>query len=602
MRDAPLPAVPRPRDWLRRYLPLYAGGAAAIVAQQGVLAARDLLVRASVDGIAAGDAPRGIRAAQLVLAATLVAAVLRVASRVGIFTAAARAERRMRALLLERMLDQGPGFFRRVSPGDAMSRTTHDLAQVRGMLSMGVNGIVYSVCGMVSALAVMLHLSWRLTLAAMVVAPGLALTRKLLAQRMFARHREAQETLGALSGQAFRSLAGVRAVRALGLEEAERATFAAANQRHHEAQVRLSRVRAAMMPALAAVASLAVLGVFGYGGWMVTSGTLSWGAFGAFWVALLRLMGPVMGLGMVAAVVQRGRAALDRMRVVFEAVPEIAGGARPPLDAVRGELQARGLTFGHGGEAVLHGVSFHVPAGGSLAVLGRTGSGKSTLARLLARLEAAPAGTLFLDGVDVCELPLEQVRRSIAYAPQDAFLFSTTLERNAAYGLDAPGTPAARATVREALARAQVLAEAEALPLGLETAVGERGMQLSGGQRQRVALARAMARPAPVLVLDDPLSAVDADTEARVLAEMRAWTRGRTLVLATHRTAAARRCDAILLLEGGRVVEAGSHDALMAAGGAYAALVREQDGTDGSADGGEADRAEPAFAAAEAAS
>ncbi|MBW3570177.1 MAG: ABC transporter ATP-binding protein/permease [Gemmatimonadetes bacterium] len=592
MRGAPLPAAPRPRDWLLRYLPLYAGGAAAIVAQQAVLAARDLLVRASVDGITAGDAAAGMRAAQWVLVATLAAAALRVSSRLQIFTAAARAERRMRALLLERMLNQGPGFFRRMPPGDAMSRATHDLAQVRGMLSLGVNGIVYSVCGMVSALAVMLHLSWRLTLAAMVVAPGLALTRKLLAQRLFARHHEAQESMGALSGQAFRSLAGVRAVRALGLEEAERARFAAANRHHHDALVALSRVRAAMMPALAGVASLAGLGVFGYGGWMVMSGTLSWGEFAAFWVALLRLMGPLMGLGTVAAVVQRGRAAMDRMQAVFVAVPEIAGGTHPPLQSVRGEVEARGLTFRHGGAAVLQDVSFRVPPGGSLAVLGRTGSGKSTLVRLLARLEAAPPGSLFLDGVDMCDLPLDQVRRSIAYAPQDAFLFSTTVERNAAYGLDDPDTPAAGAAVRDALARAQVLAEAQALPLGLQTAVGEWGVQLSGGQRQRVALARAMARAAPVLVLDDPLSAVDAETEARVLAEMRAWTSGRTLVLATHRTAAARRCDAILVLDGGRVAEAGTHDALMAAGGAYAALVREQDGHEPDAGG-----AEPALAA-----
>jgi ATP-binding cassette subfamily B protein len=217
-----------------------------------------------------------------------------------------------------------------------------------------------------------------------------------------------------------------------------------------------------------------------------------------------------------------------------------------------------------------------VPAGGSLAIVGRTGSGKSTIATLLPRLMPTPPGSVFLDGADITELPLETVRASIGYAQQDAFLFSTTVARNVGYALDSPDSPDSMHRIRAAAAEAQVLGEIESLPEGFDTVVGERGVQLSGGQRQRTALARALLREPPVLVLDDPLSAVDAKTEAAILEAIERQAANRTVVLITHRVAAARRCDAIVVLERGRVVERGTHDELVRAGGLYAAFAEEQ--------------------------
>jgi ATP-binding cassette subfamily B protein len=260
--------------------------------------------------------------------------------------------------------------------------------------------------------------------------------------------------------------------------------------------------------------------------------------------------------------------------VILEAAPEIVDGAAR-LDApLGGALEVRGLSFRYGERQVLADVSFDLPAGRSLAIVGRTGAGKSTLALLLARLLPTPPGTVRLDGHDVCDLPLQAVRRTVGYAQQDPFLFSTTVARNIGLSLDDPEREAER--VLQAARAAQMLEEALGLPDQLDTVVGERGVQLSGGQKQRVALARALVSEPKVLILDDPLSAVDARTEAAILSAIEEQARARGVVLVTHRVAAARRCDQILVLDGGRVVARGTHDQLVGQGGLYAAFAEQQ--------------------------
>ncbi|RYE84295.1 MAG: ABC transporter ATP-binding protein, partial [Myxococcales bacterium] len=397
------------------------------------------------------------------------------------------------------------------------SRSTNDLTQVRLLLGFGVLNVANTLFALISALSLMIGISGRLTLAALAPAPVLMLVTRWFARQMFSRTRDTQESLGVLSGRAQASLAGVRVVRSLALEPAEQRAFSAASEQYLEKSLGLAKIRGAMFPIMGAVSAVGLLIVFWYGGTLVLEQRISHGDFVAFWAGLGRLIWPLMALGFVASIVQRGRASYERLEQIFVAVPEVVSGPAPAPALVAGSLAVRDLTFLIGERAVLDHVSFEVPPGGSLAIVGRTGSGKSTLAAILPRLLPTPAGTVFLDGVDVCTLPLRALRRAIGYAQQDAFLFSTTVARNIAFSLDQPDTDEAVERARASAAEAQILTELESLPGGLDTVVGERGVQLSGGQRQRVALARAFLGEPPILVLDDPLSAVDARTEAAIL-------------------------------------------------------------------------------------
>ena len=561
----------------RRNLHLYLSGAGLLAAQQLLMAKRDFLVKDAVDAATQLSADAAKHAALLMLGVSIGAAVMRVLSRVTVFTGGRNVEYELRAVLLARLHKLGPSFFRRMPTGEIMSRATNDLTQVRLLLGFGVLNVVGSVLAFGSALYVMLHLSAKLTLAALGIMPFLMLVTRSFSTKLFTRTRENQEALGQMSDRVLASLAGVRVVRSFALEGAETEAFTAANKGYLERSLGLARIRGAMGPMMGSIASAGILIVFWYGGRLVLAGEMTKGDFVSFWLALLRLIWPMLALGFVAAIVQRGRAGYARLKVILDAIPEVVSGEQPRPEVVRGALAVDGLSFAYGDRKVVDGVSFEVPAGGSLAIVGRTGSGKSTIATLLARLMPTPRGAVRLDGVDICDLPLETVRESIGYAQQDAFLFSTTVARNIGFSMDEPDTPEAHERIRAAAGEAEVLSEVVSLPEGFDTVVGERGVQLSGGQRQRVALARALIREPPVLVLDDPLSAVDAKTEAAILAAIERQAASRTVILITHRVAAARRCDGIIVLDQGRVIERGTHDGLVRLGGLYAAFAEEQE-------------------------
>ncbi|WP_437714937.1 ABC transporter ATP-binding protein [Sorangium sp. So ce448] len=560
----------------RHKLPLYLTGAALLAAQQFLMARRDFLVKDAVDAAVKAQSSEAAHAALLMLAVSVGAAIMRVFSRVTIFTAGRNVEYELRAILLARLHKLGPAFFRKMPTGDIMSRATNDLTQVRLLLGFGLLNVVGSIFAFTSALYVMLHISKRLTLAALLTMPALMLVTRSFSTKLFVRTRDNQEAIGAMSDRVLASLAGVRVVRSFALEASEMAAFTSTNQGYLEKSLALAKLRGSMAPLMGAISSVGVLIVFWYGGRLVLEQQMTRGDFVSFWLALLRLTWPMLALGFVAAIVQRGRAGYDRLKAIFEAIPEVVSGPMPSPEVVRGAISVKDLTFSHGARKVVDGVSFEVEAGSSLAIVGRTGSGKSTIATLLARLMPTPRGSVLLDGVDICDLPLDTVRASIGYAQQDAFLFSTTVARNIGYSLDDPDSPAAFETIRAAAAEAEVLNEVLSLPDGFDTVVGERGVQLSGGQRQRVALARALVREPNVLVLDDPLSAVDAKTEQAILAAIERQAARRTVILITHRVAAARRCDAIVVLEQGRVAERGTHDELVRAGGIYASFAEEQ--------------------------
>ncbi|MBL8613191.1 MAG: ABC transporter ATP-binding protein [Myxococcales bacterium] len=524
----------------------------------------------------------GPAAAMLGLAA--LAFVARVASRWFIFNAGRDAEYELRAILLDRLHKLGTAFYRKMSSGEIMSRSTGDLLQVRLLLGFGVLNMINVVFAFASALQIMVTISGRLTLASFVMLPFLILTTRSFSKGLFTRTKANQDAMGKLSDVLQTNLAGIRVVRSFALEARERERFRAANDAYLEASLGLARLRGLMGPMVGAASSVGLLACFFYGGLLLSRGPqgggLSQGDFFAFWMALGRMTWPMVALGFSLAIVQRGRAGYARLQEIFDAKPEIEDGAKAAPAALAGELDVSHLSFMHGTKRVLDDVSFHLEAGKSLAIMGRTGSGKSTLAMLLARLLPTPAGTVAVDGNDICDLPLAEVRGAIGYAQQDAFLFSSTVTRNVGFSLEAPEDDEGFERVRAAAREAQVLEEALSLPEGFDTVVGERGVQLSGGQKQRIALARALVREPVILVLDDPLSAVDAKTEAAILEAIDRQAAHRTVVLVTNRVAAAKRCGSILVLDAGRVVERGSHDELVKIdGGIYASFDEEQSAT-----------------------
>lgn len=567
----------------RRQLPAYLLGAAMLAGFQYAMNRIDWQSREAIDRIFSARPQTVWRPAALMLSLAVLALLIRVASRWSIFNAGRDVEYEVRARLLDKLHQLGAAFYRRLSPGEIMSRATGDLAQVRLLFGFGVLNVVNVLFAFVSALQVMTRISPRLTLAALSPLPLLVLVTRAFSGGLFQRMRRNQEALGKLTELVQRNLAGVRVVRSFALEELERARFARLNRGYLEASLALARLRGSMGPILGAASAAGSLVVFWYGAGLLlrgpAQGGISKGDFFAFFLALGRMTWPMIGLGFSLSVVQRGRAAYSRLQEIFSAQPEVLDGERTPTQP-QGLLEVRGLSFAHGSRSVLLDISFTLPRGGSLAIVGRTGSGKSTVATLLVRLLPTPAGTVFLDGEDICGLRLSSLRSAIGYAQQDAFLFSTTVARNIGLTLepaelDAPDGEGMR-RVTEAAREAQVLEEVLALPELFDTVVGERGVQLSGGQKQRVALARALLWQPKILVLDDPLSAVDARTEAAILGAIERQARQRSVVLITHRVAAAARCDQILVLEQGRIVERGTHAELLRLGGLYAAFAEEQ--------------------------
>ena len=557
----------------------YVAGAVVLGTFQLAMNRIDWLSKAAIDGVFSGTSA-GHEALWILLLA-VVAFVARVASRYFIFNAGRDVEYELRALLLARLHQLGSAFYRKVSAGDIMSRSTNDLLQVRLLAGSGFLNMINVVFAFTSALQVMLRISVRLTLASFATLPILIFTTRLFSKSLYTRTRQNQETLGALSDVLQKNLAGIRVVRSFAIEDRELARFRKANEAYLDASLGLARLRGSMGPMMGASTAVSVLLFFWYGASLLVegpeSGGISRGDFFAFMSALARMTWPMIALGFSLAIIQRGRAGYARLKEVFDAKPEIADapGVEAPA-SIEGRIEVDGLSFQYGDKRVLDGVRFEVRPGESIAIVGKTGSGKTTLAQLLARLLPTPRGAVRVDGKDVCDLPLGALRRAVGYAQQDAFLFSTTVSRNIGFALDDPDAPESMTRIRDAAREAQVLEEALALPEQFDTVVGERGVQLSGGQKQRIALARALVWEPVVLLLDDPLSAVDAKTEAAILDAIERQAKKRTVILVTHRVAAAARCDRVIVLDRGAVAEQGTHDELVARGGIYAAFAEEQ--------------------------
>jgi ATP-binding cassette subfamily B protein len=569
VRDRPLPTTLAGQ--LFRQAPRYGVGLLLLALYQYGQYWFDTRLSRAIDLSLGGDAAGGTSIGIWLVAVAVLSLGVRVLSRVEVFNAGRMAEYELRRALLDKLQQLGPSFYRRMSTGEIMSRSTNDLGQVRLLFGFGALNAMNIVFALTSALAVTLVISPKLTVAALSTLPVLVLLMWLFAGAMFNRQRDNQDALGAMSAMVQASLSGVRVVRSFGLEPSELRRFEAINADYIDKNLSLARLRGVMFPVMGAVTSVGTVIVLWYGGHLIMVSEITAGEFLAFMRALGRLTWPLISLGFVTSIIQRGRASFARIAEVFAIEPEVLDGPLPAPSAAQGRLSVRSLSFAHGDHAVLDEVSFDVEPGQLVAIVGRTGSGKSTLAALLPRLSVTPRGSVFLDGQDVCDLPLAFVRKAVGYAQQSAFLFSTTVGRNVAFCLDDPDGSEATRAVRTATAEAQIEGDIAQLPDGYDTVVGERGVQLSGGQKQRVALARALLAEPRVLVLDDPLSAVDARTERAILDVIEAQRSRRSVLLITHRVA-----DRIVVLDRGRVVERGTHEELLAAGGLYATFAEEQ--------------------------
>jgi ATP-binding cassette subfamily B protein len=565
--------------YLVRYRGALAVGGVCLVCADFFSLATPWILKLTIDGLKEGmDRDRLLSLALLFVGITIVSGVFRFLMRRIMIGVSRKIELDMRGDYFAHLERLSPSFYNRHRTGDLMALATNDLNAVRSLVGPGVMYSLNTTVMGAMALSLMIVLSWKLTLVAMmpmvILVVGMYHSMKLI-HRYF---EKVQERFAGLNSRAQENLSGVRVVRAYAREEHEATEFEESGRVYVTANMKLYRVQSLLQPLLTSVAGLGALFILAYGGKQVISGTITLGTFVAFTGYLTMLIWPMIALGWVMNIMERGLASMQRINRVLHTKPEIVDPT--PADAAAA-LEDHSIVFENVSfsydpaqerEPVLKDVTFTIHDGETVAVVGPTGAGKTSLVSLILRLYEPQSGRILVGGQPIERIPLQELRTQVSLIPQDVFLFSQTIAENVAFGVAELGSLELDRFTRAAA----IYDEIQGFPVKYDTRIGERGINLSGGQKQRLAIARALAKDPGILILDDALSSVDTDTEERILTSLRVEMRRRTSIIIAHRTSTVREADRIFVLDEGRLVEQGSHETLVAAGGLYADMHQKQ--------------------------
>ena len=566
------------RPYLRKYRSSLIWGYVFTLLKAGFALAVPWLLKRGIDTLESGvTAEKLLVIGGQILAASVISGIFLYAMRWTLIAMSRRLEYDLRNDFFQHMVDLSVPFYQRTRTGDLMARATNDLSAVRDAVGPGIMYSFNTVTTTVASVILMMQLDPSLALWSLAPVPILATLVAHFAHEVHRRSLLVQEQFGDLSNVAQENLAGMRVVQAYSQEEPEVEYFDSMSREYRDRNLSLIRYRSLFTSSVGILTGVGTLIIIWVGGSRVISGAMTLGDLVAFLAYLSLLTWPFISIGWVISVIQRGEAAMQRMLQVWNETPEIVGGQFGVDGPARGEVVLRGVSFAYptpegDGPLVLRDVDLRIPAGSTTALVGRTASGKSTVVQLIARLNDATSGSIEVDGVDIKDWDLAELRHNIGMVPQDSFLFSDTLEANLRFGRE----DADEATIWEALDAVNIRREVEGFPQGLQTRIGERGITLSGGQRQRMSLARALLKQPSILVLDDALSSVDKVTEAHLLGSLDRAGTGRTVILIAHRISTIRHADQIAVLDKGRIVELGTHDELMERDGLYADMARRQ--------------------------